>query len=163
MGVLDKIKSKVRGRGPTSSPTPKPSSKPKYEFEIVVLKPGINDHSVHINENMNHEYESYKIKPENLFKVSPGIFDRIRYRIQGIDSKFMVIFQETEDTPISYETPKYSSRVLKTVSTSKALSSALKDEFAKALDPKKFFMYFMLIVGAIIAYLVITGQIILGG
>ena len=113
---------------------------------------------------MTHEHEGpdktmFKIKPENLFKVAPGIRDRIRYKIRGIDSKFMVIFQQDEDTPISYETPKYSAKVLKTVSSSKALSSALKDEFAKALDAKTFFMYFMLIVGAIVAYVVITGQV----
>lgn len=160
MGVLDRLKSfKFRGR----ARAPKPPSIPKYEFEIVVLKPGVNIHSVHINETIDHEYESFKIKPENIFKVSPGILDRIRYRIEGIDSKFIVIFQENEDNPISYKTPKYSSKVLKTVSTSKALSSALKDEFAKAMDPKKFFMYFLLIVGAIIAYLIITGQINLRG
>ena len=139
-------------------------STPKYEFEVVVLKPGINPHIIYTDEKMEHEHEGlgdikFKIKPENLFKVSPGIWDRIRYKIRGINSKFMVIFQENEDTPISYATPKYSARVLKTVSSSKALSSALKDEFAKAMDAKKFFMYFMLIVGAVVAYVIITGQV----
>ena len=142
----------------------RPPSTPKYEFEVVVLKPGINPHIIYTDEKMEHEHKgpgeiTFKIKPENLFKVSPGIRDRIRYKIKGINSKFIVIFQENEDTPISYETPKYSARVLKTVSSSKALSSALKDEFAKAMDAKKFFMYFMLIVGAVVAYVIITGQV----
>jgi len=157
MGFKDRIKAfKNRDQG---SPTP-----PKYEFEVVVLKPGINPHIIYTDENMTHEHEgpgdiTFKIKPENLFKVSPGILDRIRFRLNDIDSKFMIIFQENEDTPISYVTPKYSAKVLKTVSSSKALSSALKDEFAKAMDAKKFFMYFMLIVGAVVAYVIITGQV----
>ena len=157
MGFKDKIKAfKNRDQGPPGQP--------KYEFEVVILKPGVNVHTIYTDESMEHEHKGpddivFKIKAENLFKVSPGILDRIRFRLSDIDSKFMVIFQENEDTPISYETPKYSAKVLKTVSSSKALSSALKDEFAKAMDAKKFFMYFMLIVGAVVAYVIITGQV----
>jgi len=113
---------------------------------------------------MTHEHEGpdgtvFKIRPENLFKVAPGIRDRIRYKLRNIDSKFMVVIQEDEDTPISYVSPKYTSRVLKQVAESKALSEALKDEFSKDVNFKTLFMYFMLLVVAGVVFMVITGQV----
>lgn len=113
---------------------------------------------------MDHHYTGpdgtvHHVKNENLYRVKPTIFDMIRYKLKGIDSGFMVIFKTDTSTPIAYSSPKYSARVLRTVSESRALKTALKDEFAKAMDAKALFMYFILIAGALVVYLFLTGQL----
>lgn len=145
----------------------KGKDKRKYEFEIIILKDGVNSHSKHTGDSMTHSHEgpddqTYELKAENLYRIKPGIIQRIRYKFRGINAGFIIPFHESDESPISYRVPAFSARVIKTVHESRALSSALKDEFAKALDIKTFFMYFLLMAGAIVVFLVMTGQVVIG-
>ena len=135
----------------------------KYEFEVAVLG-SINKHFKYTRPEMEHVYTGpdgtvHRIKPENLYRVKPTIGDRLRYKLKRITSGFIVVFRTDTSTPISYESPEYSARVLRTISESRALKTALKDEFAKAMDTKTLFMYFLLIAGAVVVYLFMTGQL----
>ena len=135
----------------------------KYEFEVAVLG-SINKHFKYTRPEMEHVYTGpdgtvHRIKPENLYRVKPTILDRLRYKLTGITSGFIVVFKTDTSVPITYEAPEYSARVLRTISESRALKTALKDEFAKSMDTKTLFMYFLLIAGAVVVYLFMTGQL----
>lgn len=137
--------------------------KTEYEFEVAVLG-SINKHFRYTMPEMGHIYTGpdgtvHRIKPENLYRVKPTMLDRLRYKLKGIASGFIVVFKTDTSTPITYEAPEYSARVLRTISESRALKTALKDEFAKAMDTKTLFMYFLLIAGAVVVYLFMTGQL----
>lgn len=139
-----------------------------YEFEIIILKPGVNSHSTHTGKDMTHGHKgpdekTYELKAENLYRIKPDIITRLKYKLRGINAGFIIPFKSGSEDPISYSVPAFSARVIKTVHESRALSSALKDEFAKELGLKTFFMYFLLMAGAVVVFLVLTGQIAVGG
>lgn len=142
--------------------TQKPKPK-KYSFEIVILD-SINKHYVYTRKSMNHTFmdpagKLHKITPEDLYLIKPKFMHRLKLKLSGIDSAFMAVFKKNSQDPVEYENPLYSARVIKTIEESQALKTALKDEFAKAMDAKMLFMYFVLICGLLVVYLVLTGQI----
>lgn len=139
----------------------------KYEFEIVVIKHGVNSHVIYTDKSMTHEHEGpdgkkYNIEADNLYRIKPGLIGGFRYRLRGINAGFIILFKEGDTKPIAYKAPAFSARVIKTVHESRALSSALKDEFAKDMNVRTFFMYFILMVAAVVIFLVLTGQIVVG-
>lgn len=142
----------------------KAKKKRKYAFTVIILGP-VNKHYNYVKDSMAHIHEilgrteSINVKPKDLYRLKAGLLTRLRYKIRGIDSGFLAVFGEGSEEPISYDAPKYSARVLKEISESRALKTALKDEFAKAMDTKALFMYFLLIAGAIVIYLFMTGQL----
>lgn len=142
----------------------KKKKKRKYAFTAIVLGP-VNSHIDYTETSMTHTrkvtgiVDPIEVKPADLYRMKPDIFTRIKYKLTGIDSGFLVVFKKDSKTPVAYENPEYSARVLRTVSDSRALRTALKDEFTKAMDAKTLFMYFLLVAGAIVAYVIITGQV----
>ena len=141
--------------------TPSTSRAGKYEFHLCL----VGDRHRWIktrNDSMafNHtEGETeYSIETKDLYEIEPGAMTRLKWRLKGIKSGFIVVFDK-ENKPIGYQAPSKSAYLLKTVEESRALSKALRDEFKKAIEGKTLFMYVILIVVAIVAYLVITGQL----
>jgi len=137
----------------------------KYEFIIDVLGP-LHSYYRYEKSEMEHAHtlpnnKTINVRKANLYRLDPDFKTRIRYKIRGIDSGFLVVFKSDDDDPIEYISPKYSAKVLKTINESQALKTALKDEFARAMDAKTVFMYFLLIAGALVVYLFITGQVTL--
>lgn len=107
----------------------------------------------------NEATTSYEIDPQVLYQVDPTAIQKISWALSGIKSVFIVIFRKGQSRPIQYEAPTRSAYVLKTVEESQALSNALKKEFAKDFNLKTFFMYLVLLIVAVVAYLFLTGKI----
>lgn len=108
---------------------------------------------------LNEASTSYEIDPQVLYQVDPTKIQKLSWALKGIKSVFIVVFRKGQSQPIQYEAPKRSAYVLKTVEESQALSNALKKEFAKDFNLKTFFMYLVLLIVAVVAYLLLTGKI----
>lgn len=133
----------------------------KYEFYICLV--GDQHKWVKVrNDAMIFKHKvgnkEISIETKDLYEIEPGTLARLRMRMKGIKSAFIVVFDKKGE-PIGYQPAKRSAYLLKTVQESRALSKALRDEFKQAIEGKTLFMYIILIVVAIVAYLVITGQL----
>ncbi|MBA7491396.1 hypothetical protein ES702_01941 [subsurface metagenome] len=136
-----------------------------YQFELVFMGPGVNQHEFIRGDSLDfeHERESKKVKitSDRLYRVKPGIFKRLLFKIKGINQKFIVIYQKGKKIPVAPVEIKISSRVLGEVKESRALDKALKSEFAIPMDLKKILMIMGFLVIVVIAWLVVTGQVVI--
>ena len=107
--------------------------------------------------------QKYDIDPTVSYELDPSIGQRIGMFLRRIDAMFLVIFSEGNNKPIKYQAPTRSAYVLRTIEESTALSEGLKKEFAGDLSVKKLFMYLIIIIVGVLAYLLLTGQINMGG
>ena len=138
----------------------------KYQFELIFMKPGVNQHEMIRGEELsfNHEHDSkdFKITSERLYRVKPPILKRIQFKLVGINQRFIVVFQDGKKDPIQPVNVNVSSRILSEVKDSRALFKALKNEFSIPMDLKRI----VIIIGGIImialVYLVATGQVVIG-
>lgn len=134
-----------------------------YEFVLVFMNPGVNDHVIVRESSMNFDYKykkkKYSIKSINLYRVKPRIFTRLIFKIRGIKQRFLIIFQHRKKTPISPIKVKVSARILNEVNESRALDKALRSEFHVPMDLKKLLMIMGFIVIVAVVYLVVTGQV----
>jgi hypothetical protein len=108
---------------------------------------------------LGEESTGYEIDPRVLYEVDPSTIQKISWALKGISSVFIVVFRKGQAQPVQYQSPKRSAYVLKTVEESNALSNALKKEFAQDFNLKTFFMYLVLLIVAVVAYLFLTGKI----
>jgi len=132
----------------------------EYEFRICIMKDGVNVWKIIRGDNLTWTYsDSYQIEPNCLYEreMNPGL--RIKHWAKRIKNSFIVIFREDTPQGVVYEEPDRSSYVLKVVEESKALSLALKEEFKKAMDPKRLFILIVLAIVIGVVYLVVTGQV----
>lgn len=150
-------------RGPKEERTPRTlTSLGRYEFNICDVMEKHRWFKVRKNEMVFNHSEGdreYKINTQNIYEIQPGILLKLRWKLKGITTGFIVVFSGDEPTPVSYEDPKRSAYVLKSVEESRALSNALKDEFKKALDIKNVFIYIVIGVVILVIYLALTGQL----
>ena len=139
--------------------------KEPYEFELIFMKPGINEHTKIRGSSLDFETEmnekKYEIKADRLYRVKPGIMGKLIRWIKGITGSFIVVFQEGQSEPIVTPSVKISARILKEVHESRALGSALKSEFKVPWDMKKIMLVIGFVVIAAVVYVLVTGEIVL--
>ena len=106
--------------------------------------------------------QTYNIDPTVSYEVAPSLGQRLGMFLRRIDTMFLVVFREGDHNPISYQAPKRSAYVLKTIEESTALSEGLKKEFAGEFSVKQLFMYLILVIVGVLAYMFISGQLVIG-
>lgn len=161
--VPPRVREIVKAMRPWAS-TPSMSRAGKYEFHLCLVGDRhrwIKTRNDAMAFNHTEGETEYSIETKDLYEIEPGAMTRLKWRLKGIKSGFIVVFDKKNE-PIGYQAPSKSAYLLKTVEESRALSKALRDEFKKAIEGKTLFMYVILIVVAIVAYLVITGQLSVG-
>ena len=132
----------------------------KYEFRICIMKDGVNTWDIVREDSLNWKYsDSYQIEPNCLYELemNPGL--GIKHWAKRIKNTFIVVFREDKTQGIVYEEPERSAYTLKVVEESRALGMALKEEFKKAMSPKKLFILIVLAIVIGVVYLVVTGQV----
>lgn len=134
-----------------------------YQFEIVFMRPGVNDHIFVRGDSLDFEHEhdskKFNITSDRLYRVKPGIFTRFMFKLKGINQRFIVSFQKDKKTPISPQSVKVSSRILNEVKSSRALDKALRGEFAVPMDLKKLIIIMEFIALVAVVYVLMTGQV----
>lgn len=137
----------------------------KYQFELVFMDAGVNKHIFTRKNELNFEHKNnsktYQIKSDRLYRVKPGIMGRLIYKLKGINQGFIVIFQKGKESPVAPVDVKITSNVLGEVRDSRALSKAFKAEFSVPMDLKKILIIMALVVIAVLAFLVMTGQVVI--
>jgi len=137
-----------------------------YQFEMIFMKPGVNEHEFFKSENLDfehdHDSKKYKIKSERIYRVKPGLFTRIKFKLMGINQLFIIAFQAGKTEPIKPGPVKITSRILGEVKDSQALKKALKNEFAIPMDLKKIVIIIGCVLLAVVVFLVATGQLVIG-
>jgi hypothetical protein len=106
--------------------------------------------------------QSYDIDPTVSYELAPSLGQRLGMFLRRIDTMFLVVFREGDHNPITYQAPKRSAYVLKTIEESTALSEGLKKEFAGEFSVKQLFIYMILIIVGVLAYMFISGQLVIG-
>lgn len=101
----------------------------------------------------------YDIDPTVLYELAPSIRQKMGMFLRGINKMFLVVFNEGKNEPVKYQTPKRSAYVLLTIEQSRALGQALKKEFAGEFSVKRLFMYAVLIIIGVLAYMFMSGQL----
>ena len=138
----------------------------KYKFEMIFMKPGVNEHEFFRSEDLDvehdHDSKKYEIKSERIYRVKPGLLKRIHFRIVGINQLFIIAFQAGKTEPIKPGSVKVTSRILGEVKDSQALKKALKNEFAIPMDLKKIVIIIGCVLLAVVVFLVATGQLVIG-
>lgn len=137
-----------------------------YQFDVITMKPGVNKHERVTGSQLEFTHTDdttdYKIKSERLYRVKVGKFTGLLFRMRGIRQRFLVGYQHNQTDPIAPpDEIKVSARVLKEVNESRALDRALAGEFNLPMDPKKILILMGFVVIVAIAYLMITGGIVI--
>lgn len=134
-----------------------------YQFEIVLMSPGVNDHQivsgVELEWEFEHDGKTYEIKSDRLYRVKVGRVVGLWFYLRGIKKRFLIVFQHEKTEPITAEEVDVSTRVLKKVNESKALGKALRSQFAVPMDLKKILLIIGFIVVVVIAYVMVTGEL----
>lgn len=134
-----------------------------YQFEIVLMSPGVNDHQIisgaALEWEFTHEKKKYQIKSERLYRVKVRLPLRVWFYLRGIKQRFLIVFQHKKTKPVTAEEVEVSTRVLKKVNESKALGKALRSQFAVPMDLKKILLIIGFLVVVVIAYVMVTGEV----
>ncbi len=134
-----------------------------YEFELIFMRPGVDDHEKIRGSSLDFEHEidgkKYRIEPDRLYRIKPGIGGKIWRGITGVKESFLVIYQHKKRNPISTPNVQISARILKEVHESRALGTALKSEFKVPMDLKKLALIIGFVVIAAVVYVLVTGEI----
>jgi len=130
-----------------------------YEFNICIMGDGVNSWATVTKDTLTWKYnDSYEIEPNCLYlKEAFGL--RFKHWAKKIKASFIVIFREDKPKGVVYDEPERSAYTLKVVEESKALTLALKEEFKKAMDPKRLFILVVLAIVIGVVYMVLTGQV----
>jgi hypothetical protein len=173
-------KAKIKRQNPTTTQEgPRPGKKPRYEFRLCIvgekhrwIKTTGYDMSFTFTDPSpppastpmaglfdGAPTDSYDIDPTVLYELDPNWAQKIGMLLGGISTSFIVVFNEGNRAPVPYVAPKRSAYVLKTIEESTALSKALREEFAGEFSVKKMFMYLVIIIVGVLAYMILTGQI----
>lgn len=140
--------------------------KEPYEFEMVFMKPGIDEHTKIRGSSLEFETpeigeKKYKIKADRLYRVKPGQIGKLVKWIKGISGSFIAVYQDGETDPIETPSVKISARILKEVQNSRALGSALKSEFKVPMDLKKILLIVGVVIIGAVVYILMSGEIAL--
>lgn len=135
--------------------------KEPYEFILVFMRPGVNDHvSVRGSSlDFEHEYEkkAYKIQSDRLYRVKPRFPVRVWWKFIGVSERFQTVFQHKNTSPIGPIPVQVTSRILKEVHESRALDKAMRSEFKVPMDLKKILMVIGFIVLVAVIYVLVMG------
>ena len=137
-------------------------SKP-YQFDLILMKPGVNDHFRIEGDSLEFEHEQdgkkYQVKADRLYRVRVGKMTSLWFMLKGIRKRFLIAFHHEKTKPIEPVEIKVTARVLKEVNESRALGKALRGEFKLPMDLKKILLVMGFIVVVIIAYVMVTGEL----
>ena len=160
----------------TKAPTPRARVR-RYEFRLCIV--GAKHRWIKTIQNsltftyvdkgpqnplvsMYDRAQTYNIDPTVSYELAPSLGQRLGMFLRRIDTMFLVVFREGDHNPINYQAPTRSAYVLKTIEESTALSEGLKKEFAGEFSVKRLFMYMILIIVGVLAYMFISGQLVIG-
>lgn len=139
-------------------------SKP-YQFDLILMSPGVNEHIRIEGDTLEFEHEhknkTYQVKADRLYRVRVGTLTSLIFRLKGIKKRFLIAFHHKKTSPIKPVGIKVSARVLKEVNESRALGKALRSEFRLPMDLKKILLIIGFIVVVIIAYVMVTGGMVI--
>ncbi len=138
-----------------------------YRFEIVLMKPGVNQHFELKGKSLNFDFryddkgeaKTFNVKSDRLYRIKLGWRARLKYWFRGRQALFWVQFREGSDEPVNLPKYEVSARILHEVNESRALDKAMDSEFKVPWDLKKFVIVFGVIVIGAIVYLYMTGQV----
>lgn len=134
-----------------------------YEFDMVFMKPGVNDHVMIRGSSLDFEHEidgkKYEIKSDRLYRVKPGFPVRIWMKIRSVRERFTVVYPDTKTEPIAPVEVGVTARILKEVNESRALDKALRSEFKVPMDMKKILLIIGFLVICSIIYVLMSGEI----
>jgi len=138
----------------------------KYEFRLVIMRPGVNSHYTFREKGLEFTHDidgvSYEVDPTTLYIWRPKLRRRIMWRLKRIKGGFMAIYRAGQPKAIQYKPPTVTPSLIRVIHDSGALTRALKDEFKEGMDVKKLFMIFMVLAVILVLYLSLTGQLELG-
>jgi hypothetical protein len=136
-----------------------------YEFVLVLMNPGVNDHVIvkgpELEFSHTHDGKDYEVKSDRLYRVKVGRLTSLWFYLRGIKKRFLIVFQHEKSKPVTAQTVKVSTRVLKKVNESRALGKALRSQFAVPMDLKKILMIIGFLVIVVIAYVIVTGEVVI--
>ncbi len=139
--------------------------KKPYEFDLVFMEPGVNRHSFIRGDSLEFEHKvndkTFKIKPDRLYRVKPGLIGGIKMRLMSVTTRFIVVYQMGKTEPTQPEEVKVSSRILKEVHESRALDKSFRSEFSSPMDLKKILLIVGFLVIAVIVYILVSGEVVL--
>lgn len=134
-----------------------------YEFDMVFMKPGVNDHVMIRGSSLDFKHEidgtEYEIKSDRLYRVKPGFPVRIWMKIRSVRGRFTVVYPHKKTEPIAPTEISVTARILKEVKESRALDKALRGEFKVPMDMKKILLIIGFIVIVSVIYVLMSGEI----
>ena len=134
-----------------------------YEFEMVFMRPGVNDHVMIRGSSLDFEHEingkKYEIKSDRLYRVKPGLPVRIWMKIRSVRERFTVVYPYKKTKAISPPDVTVTARILKEVNESRALDRALRSEFKVPMDMKKILLIIGFLVICSVIYVLMSGDI----
>ena len=137
--------------------------KKPYEFEMVFMRPGVNEHTMIRGASLDSEYEingeKYEIKADRLYRVKPRFPIRIFMRLRSIKQRFIVVYSHGKKVPIEPVDVTVTARILKEVNESRALDRAMREEFKVPMDMKKILMILGVLIISAVIYVLMTGEV----
>lgn len=137
--------------------------KKPYEFEMVFMRPGVNEHKMIRGASLDSEYEidgeKYEITSDRLYRVKPRFPVRIFMRLRSIEQRFIVVYSHKKKDPIEPVDVTVTARILKEVNESRALDRAMRSEFKVPMDMKKILMILGVLIISAVIYVLMTGEI----
>lgn len=137
--------------------------KKPYEFEMVFMRPGVNEHTMIRGASLDSEYEingeKYEIKADRLYRVKPRFPIRIFMRLRSIKQRFIVVYSHGKKDPIEPVDVVVTARILREVNESRALDRAMRSEFKVPMDMKKILMILGVLIISAVIYVLMTGEV----
>lgn len=132
-----------------------------YEFVLVFMRPGVNDHVLIRGSKLDfifeHDKKKYQIKSDRLYRVKPPRPLRLWWRFIGVKERFLSVYPHGEKEPIGPTQVKVTTRILKQVNDSRALNKAMSSEFKVPWDLKKILMIVGFVVIVAVVYVLVMG------
>jgi hypothetical protein len=130
------------------------------------MTPGVNYHKRIKGDSLEFSFKDgeteYQVKSDRLYRVKVGRLTGLWFRLRGIKKRFKIGFQDKKTEAIQVpDQVKVSSRLMKEVNESRALDKAMRGEFKVPLDLKKILLIMGFIVVVIIAYVLVTGEVVI--
>lgn len=135
--------------------------KKPYEFILVFMRPGVNDHVKVRGSSLDFKHEhgnkKYEIKSDRLYRVKPRFPVRVWWWFIGVKERFLTVYRHKQTVPIAPIPVQVTARILKEVHESRALGMAMRSEFKVPMDLKKILMIVGFLVLVAIVYVLVMG------
>lgn len=137
----------------------------RYQFNLIFMTPGVNPHETVYNDELefSHEFRNrtYEIKADRLYRLRPGKARKYFNRLRNVREVFTVAYLYKKTKPLGPISVNVSNRILKEVNESRALDRGMRGEFKLPMDMKKLLMVVGVIVVVIVAYILVSGDLVL--